>query len=231
MNVPVNPAPVQAARAAATESPTSFGTVWHDGVGVGVARGVGVGRGVGFGVGAGVGVLVGGGVSLGVPVGVRVGVATGVGVAPGGDVGVGVGTPWGGDVSPATAPLPFERGLAVADGSVVPEPLGPAETIGLFEDEPTPARPSLWPPPPVGDDPRPKPTVDGKPPPTEKARSAMTTTRDAAANSHRSPKRGGTGGRPAARTAAIAISSYPNPHSGQSPDASAQHQRQEYDRQ
>src|SRR5512133_2160488 len=61
-NAPLNPAPVQAARASATVMPTRFGTVTHGvGVGAGVGRGVGagVGRGVGFGVGCGVGAAAG----------------------------------------------------------------------------------------------------------------------------------------------------------------------------
>jgi hypothetical protein len=79
LNEPVNPAPVQADRAAATVFPTRFGTSLQAGVGVGV--GAGVGRGVGAGVRLGVGA----GVGFGVAAGVGFGVGTGVPVRGGGD--------------------------------------------------------------------------------------------------------------------------------------------------
>jgi hypothetical protein len=218
LNVPVNPAAVQAALAFDTVSPTRTGTVRQDGGGVGVTLGVGLGLGVGVGAG------VGAGVGRGVGVEVR----TGVGVGTGGGVGVAVGPPRGGGVPRAGVPDPLESGPMDGVGSVVRGSDGPADPVGPFDGEPTIATPPLGRPPSVGEaTPRPVPAVGGNPALTEKAINAIATTRAPAANAPRAANREVTGGRPAASTAAIAISSYPNPHSGQSPDASAQHHRHE----
>ncbi len=82
-SAPVKPAAVQAARAAVTVDPTSFGTTLQLGVGAGVGVGLGVAVGVGVGTGVGAGVAVGGGVGPDLPAGVAVAVARGgSGLAP-----------------------------------------------------------------------------------------------------------------------------------------------------
>ncbi|MEA2630453.1 MAG: hypothetical protein QOE66_672 [Chloroflexota bacterium] len=202
-NDPVNPALTQAARALASVMPTSFGTVLQVGVGVGV------GRGVGRGVGLGVAPLVG------------LGVATGAGV------GAGVGTVPGGGVAPVNPPVGFGIGVIVAV---------PCVALGLPPGEPTAAdvAPALAISP--GDaDRAPLPVVEGNPLP--RVRISARTRKVPIASNAPTPRGPIAPVRPATPTAGAAAAAigtappatYGKAHSGQSPEASAQHHRHAYD--
>jgi hypothetical protein len=202
-NDPVNPALIQAARALDTVMPTSFGTDLQVGVGIGV--GPGVGRGVGLGVGALVGL----------------GVTAGVGVGPG------VRTEAGRAVAPVDTPVGLGTGVIVAV---------PTVALGLSPDEPTAddVAPALAISP--GDaDRTPLPAVGECPFPRVKT-SPRTTKVPTASNAPtpRGPIAPVRPSAPTAGTAATAIGTpppvtYGKAHSGQSPEASAQHHRHAYD--
>jgi hypothetical protein len=205
VNDPVNPAAVHAARALETVLPTRFGTVLHVGTGVGV--GVGVGRGVGRGVGG----MVGGGVGapLGVGAGVRAGPTGGV-VGPPSDAPV----PFGRAVAPGVARPPITLADASADGepavddaaSVLTAPTGGADRFAL-------------------------PAFSGSPPPRVRT-SARTTMRPPNVSMTAAPPRPSDLVRPSTAigvaAAAAAVAKYGKAHSGQSPEASAQHHLHEY---
>jgi hypothetical protein len=200
-NDPVNFALTQASRALDTVLSTRIGTVLHVGVGVGVGRGVG--RGVGLGVGALVGL----------------GVTAGVGVGPG------VGTEAGGAVAPVDPPVGSGTGVIVAVPNVA---------LGLPPDEPTAddVAPALAISP--GDAERaPLPAVES---PFPRVKISARTTKVPIASNAPTPRGPIAPVRPSAPTggtAATAIgtapATYGNAHSGQSPEASAQHHRHAYD--
>jgi hypothetical protein len=207
---PVNPAPLHAARAFETVSPTRPGTSRHSGVGVGVGAGGG-GAVVGLGVlgGVGDGVVSGAGVGSG-------GAVSGSGTAPsvGIDV-VAVGNVVGEADARSPAPGLPDGGLpAEASAFALARPVGEAVS------------------PPI-------PEMSADPPPTASARSITASTRPTTAMAaRRSRGRGVADSGPAAIWPAAATATtdavsattdaatYGNQHVGQSPDASAQHQRQ-----
>ena len=201
LNAPVKPAAVQAVLAFATVLPTRFGTVVQAGVGAGV--GADVGAGVGIGVEAGVPVGLGERVGGGVGEGVRVSGGT---LATGPRVATGAGDAAAAGVEEAPV-VPVGTRDDVGDDSV------PACAPASLDGETAPSTP------PAG----------RVPPPSTRASNATARTSVPAATGAR---RSGRAAAAAAgrRTATLADTATEKgiAHIGQTPGASAQHQRHAY---